>query len=169
MEAIESILRGVTGARCARAAETLQRLWSGYGSIVRYTLEGAAMDSVIVKHIAPPHAAQHPRGWNTDRSHQRKLRSYAVETHWYQRYAAACGPGCRVPKCLAVERSGQQVTLVLEDLDAAGYPRRADEVTDIELEACLQWLATFRALPRATAYTCGKPVRIGIWIRGRRN
>jgi hypothetical protein len=57
----------------------LQRLWSGYGSIVRYALEGAAQASVIVKHVSPPSAVFHPRGWNTDSSHARKLHFYEVK------------------------------------------------------------------------------------------
>ena len=56
VERIESILMEVTGARQVSVPETLQRLWSGYGSIARYALDGAGRDSVIVKHIR--HRAQ---------------------------------------------------------------------------------------------------------------
>jgi hypothetical protein len=37
------------------------------------------------------------------------------------------------------------VILVLEDLDAHGFPGRRDVVTDAELDACLAWLAAFHA------------------------
>ncbi|MEM1223875.1 MAG: phosphotransferase, partial [Verrucomicrobiota bacterium] len=145
IEAIESILKQATGASEVWQMEILQSLWSGYGSIVRYELVDAAHPTVVVKHVSPPTTETHPRGWNTDRSHQRKLRSYAVETNWYQNYAVRCGVGCRVPQCLAVEREGDQVLLVLEDLDAAGYPLRLTSVSDAELTACLSWLAEFHA------------------------
>jgi len=59
---------------------TIQSLWSGYGSIDRYGLVGSSLGSVIVKHVRLPERSQHPRGWNSDNSHQRKLRSYQVET-----------------------------------------------------------------------------------------
>lgn len=142
---IESILKEATGATEVRAVETLQRLWSGYGSIVRYQLVGAEMSTVIVKHVSPPTGGAHPRGWDTDRSHQRKLHSYAVETNWYQNDAEHCGAACRVPQCLDVERDGDEVVIVLEDLDAAGYPRRTTAVTNTELAACITWLAEFHA------------------------
>ena len=56
---------------------------SGYGSIKRYNLKGSDYTSVIVKHVEPDQGA-HPRGWNTDLSHQRKLKSYQVELNWYE-------------------------------------------------------------------------------------
>ena len=158
-ERIESILQERTGAREAHAVETLQQLWSGYGAIVRYQLLGAPVESVIVKHVSPPAARSHPRGWNTDRAHQRKLQSYAVETNWYQQYAAHCSAAARVPQCLAVERAGEAVIIVLEDLDAAGYPRRVAAVRDAELAACVQWLAAFHATFLGNAGT-------GLWETG---
>lgn len=35
--------------------------------------------------------------------------------------------------------------MVLEDLDAAGYPARLDRVDEHQLDACLRWLASFHA------------------------
>jgi len=142
---IESIIIAATGAQSVCEVGVLQSLWSGYGSIVRYKLIGAERESVIVKHISPPTEANHPRGWNTDISHQRKLRSYAVETAWYTNYASRCVDGCRVPECLAVESAGSEVVIVLEDLDAAGYPVRKSDVSEAELFACIDWLADFHA------------------------
>jgi hypothetical protein len=34
----------------------------------------------VIKYVKLPDQGLHPRGWNTDRSHQRKIRSYQVET-----------------------------------------------------------------------------------------
>ncbi len=142
---IESVIKAATGASQVCEPSVLQRLWSGYGSIVRHELIGAAQTSVIVKHVSPPTSGSHPRGWNTDTSHARKLHSYAVETCWYRDYANRCDDACRVPHCLAVETDGDEVVMVLEDLDAAGFPLRKNEVNQAEIHACLQWLAHFHA------------------------
>lgn len=142
---VEALIGKVTGASRSWKEGVLQSLWSGYGSILRYGLEGSDRPSVIVKHVAPPADARHPRGWNTDRSHQRKLKSYQVETAWYRRYAGCCGAVCRVPECLAVETHGHEIILLLEDLDAAGFGERRRSVNTTELNACITWLAQFHA------------------------
>ncbi|MEE4277710.1 MAG: phosphotransferase [Halieaceae bacterium] len=144
-EAIDDLVRRATGATALREAGVLQQLWSGYGNIVRYRLEGAETPSVIVKHVAFAGQSDHPRGWNTDIGHQRKLRSYEVEAAWYRDWAARCGEFCRVPHCLAIETSGDELYLVLEDLDASGWSGRRRSVTRRELHACLHWLAAFHA------------------------
>lgn len=125
--------------------ETLQELWSGYGSIDRYGLIGADRDTVIVKHVRFPNSGNHPRGWNTDRSHQRKLASYQIETHWYEHWAKHCDDTCHVPNCLAVEHHEDEVLMVLEDLVSSGYPATRSSVTEVEMRACLSWLANFHA------------------------
>lgn len=140
----QEILRA-TGASGILGSEMIQRLWSGYGSIVRYVLEGSTVASVVVKHVSPPNGLNHPRGWNTDLSHDRKLKSYAVETAWYQDWATRCDAVCRVPLCYGVESNEDEVVLVLEDLDAAGFSERRSRVTDVEAHLCLQWLAALHA------------------------
>ena len=80
-----------TGATGFEVEESLQELWSGYGQILRLTLEGAGQSTAVAKWMALPNQNNHPRGWDTDRSHQRKVRSYEVEAHWYQHYNSACG------------------------------------------------------------------------------
>ncbi|XP_068610916.1 uncharacterized protein pkdc [Brachionichthys hirsutus] len=91
-----------------------------------------------------PGQAEHPGGWNTDRSHRRKVRSYQVETHWYQNYIT--DPSCRVPACLAACSHGDEMLIVLEDLDVVGFGQRRTSVEDGEIKACLRWLARFHAL-----------------------
>ena len=142
---VEKWIREITGAKRCWEMDAVQRLWSGYGSILRYGLEGTEQESVIVKHVSPPNAGNHPRGWNTDISHARKLKSYQVESIWYQDYAGCCDESCRVPECLAVERQGDEVFLMLEDLDAVGFDERRSRVSESELNACLSWLAQFHA------------------------
>ena len=134
-----------TGARAVTGTSVVQRLWSGYGQIVRYRLDGATAPSVIVKHVRWPDHQDHPRGWSTDRSHQRKLRSYQVETTWYDRFSDRCPEACRVPQHLGLQSRPDEVLMVLEDLDASGFPGRRQAVGEAELEACLSWLATLHA------------------------
>ena len=92
--------------QCTRASslaikEVIQQLWSGYGKIMRIELQGAAVDSVVVKHVQLPVYSHHPRGWNTDIGHERKVKSYQVETIWYERYSKESK--ARLPQCLAIE------------------------------------------------------------------
>ena len=142
---LKSMILSSTGATELIELGVIQSLWSGYGSIVRYGLKGGSVQSVVVKHVSLPAAVAHPRGWNTDRSHQRKLKSYEVEAAWYRDWSARCGPGCRVPKCLALESVRHESIMVLEDLDASGFALRRTTVGETELHACLSWLAHFHA------------------------
>ncbi len=137
----------LTGASSARVVERLQSLWSGYGEILRVELDSAPEPTVIAKRISPPPAGQdrHPRGWNTERSRQRKLRSYEVETHWYDAWAERCTRAARVAHSFgSVEHDGERL-LVLEDLDRSGFDQRRDDLSDRELDDCLRWLANFHA------------------------
>jgi len=134
-----------TGAPAIAGTQVVQSLWSGYGQILRCHLEGADVSSVIVKHVRWPDERDHPRGWNSDRGHQRKLRSYEVETVWYERYAQECADACRVPRRLALRTGDDEVVMVMEDLDASGFAGRRQRVSDVELDSCLSWLANFHA------------------------
>ena len=142
---LSAFVAEVTGARAISRTETVQRLWSGYGEIVRCHLDGGRHASVIVKHVRWPDQAEHPRGWATDHSHERKVRSYRVEVEWYEHHAARCAVESRVPVGLAGEVNDGGVVLVLEDLDVAGFSERRQSVDDRELHACVSWLADFHA------------------------
>ncbi|MEL6671072.1 MAG: phosphotransferase [Bacteroidota bacterium] len=142
-EHFKSIILEKTGATSLEIGETIQRLWSGYGKILRVNLSGAAVDSIVVKHVQLPAQKQHPRGWNTDLGHQRKVKSYQVETTWYERYSQLSA--ARLPVCLAVEHHEGEVLMILEDLDEAGFYLRKRSVVWEEIAACLQWLARFHA------------------------
>ncbi|MEM1123996.1 MAG: phosphotransferase, partial [Bacteroidota bacterium] len=132
-----------TGATDLLEKEVIQELWSGYGQIIRVALKDAVVGSVVIKHVQLPVQNSHPRGWNTDISHQRKLQSYRVETNWYDHYSKSSK--ARLPKCLAVETFGDEVLMVLEDLDLAGYPLRKRSVAWLDIAQCLSWLAKFHA------------------------
>lgn len=132
------------GAKALRVGAKIQTLWSGYGEIVRVHLEGCDRPSVVVKHVKFPKEADHPGGWNTDFSHQRKVRSYQVETHWYQNYST--NERCRTPVCLAACSYRDEQLIILEDLDNAGFNQRRTSVKEAEVKVCLSWLAHFHAL-----------------------
>ncbi len=142
---IAKTVLSATGANSIESSNVIQSLWSGYGEISRLELSGGTHSSVVVKHINPPEAGDHPRGWNTGLSHQRKIRSYQVEAHWYQHYAKECSNDCVVPICLAIEMLENRTILVLTDLDAAGFDVRKTSVETQDIHACLNWLASFHA------------------------
>lgn len=139
---ISTILE-TTGASSLSETELIQELWSGYGKLLRIGLEGAETGSVIVKHIQLHQKDHHPRGWNTDTGHQRKLKSYEVESTWYRKYSNLSR--ARLPRCLAIESRGSEMLIILEDLDASGFPLRKQSVSWKEIESCLEWLARFHA------------------------
>ncbi len=138
-----SIILQATGATSCIEKEVIQQLWSGYGNIMRIELENAAVDSVVIKHVQLPEAKNHPRGWNTDIGHQRKLRSYQIETCWYERYSSMSK--ARLPECLAIETLDNEVLMVMEDLDEAGYHLRKQVLSWEDIAACLRWLAQFHS------------------------
>ena len=163
---IQKAILNFTGASRFEKIEVIQTLWSGYGEIARLRLYDAAVDTVVVKTVALPNAADHPRGWNTERSHQRKIRSYQVECKWYTAFAAQCDAGCRVPACLGALEANDQFVMVLEDLDAAGFSGRLDYASDVSeqamhlyVRACIDWLAHFHA-----RFLQVKPQ--GLWAEG---
>ncbi|UJF22574.1 phosphotransferase [Shewanella sp. OMA3-2] len=141
----------VLGATSVQSVQSIQSLWGGYGELVQVYLTGYRHASVIVKHITLPQAQTHPKGWATDLSHQRKLRSYQVESYWYQDYANHCTADCVVPKCLWL---GNAITspnaddcyailLVLEDLTQIGFSRINHHGDRTIIQASLTWLAHF--------------------------
>jgi len=138
------ILEQTEGAEISKI-ERIQELWSGYGSIFRVHLAGGKYSSVILKHIAIPDQSQHPRGWNTETSNARKIKSYEVETNWYRLYNDQCDNNCRIPQFLSFwEREGERFIL-LEDLNEAGFPKRKSHLSMDEVNACLRWLSHFHA------------------------
>lgn len=118
----QDLILQACGASSLQVGAKIQTLWSGYGEIVRLHLKGCDRPSVVVKHVKFPKETKHPCDWNSDRSHMRKVRSYQVETYWYQNYHT--NPKCRTPACLAALSQGDEMLIVLEDLDVVGYDKR---------------------------------------------
>ena len=144
---VEDCIRRATGAKVVRRTARVQSLWSGYGEVARYALDGG--ETVVVKHVRPPAGE--------GLSHERKLRSYDVEMAWYTTRAASCP--VRVPTCLAVEREQQEWLFVMEDLDAVGFAGRTRSPSAEQLEHCVRWLASFHA------HHMGDDAS-GLWRRG---
>lgn len=144
-EIFQSAILEATGASSMRVASVIQELWSGYGQILRVALSGCDFETVVVKHVCLPETRQHPRGWNSNLSHERKVFSYQVETEWYRRWSSRCDRQCRIPGFLSYARAGENVLLVLEDLDASGYPLRLNSLTPKQIDSCLRCLAEFHA------------------------
>ena len=132
----------------------VQRLWGGFGHILRVKLEahpnqGDTPVSVIVKYVIPPQDDKHPRGWGGDMSTTRKLRSFRVEAAFYQGIIdGAFDPvaaGVRTAAPYAVSAASPKFIFLMEDLDGSGFGRRATKPDDQDIRACLRWLARFHA------------------------
>ena len=134
-------------AKSVEALEQVQSLWSGYGAIVRYRVNGGLLDgqTVIVKSIEPPSQPSHPRGWNTQDSHQRKIRSYEVELHWYQEWAKSCPEESPLATCYFAHKdsANDHCLIVLSDLDSQGFSQRHNRLDPEQAKVCLDWLAWF--------------------------
>lgn len=128
-----------------QSMDRIQSLWSGYGGIFRCVLHGGMHQRVIVKLIQLPEKTNHPRGWNTTISHQRKVRSYEVECSFYESYSDNNHLSARIPKYLGSGKIGTDTILVLEDLDFAGYSSRKTNVSMLDMTNCIRWLARFHA------------------------
>jgi aminoglycoside phosphotransferase (APT) family kinase protein len=135
-----------TGARSARPQARIQSLWSGYGEVRRIALQGAAVDTVVVKHVKPPVDA-----------HPRKLRSYQVERCWYQDWAPRCD--ARVPAFFGAWSDGTESVFALEDLGAAQLAPRRMGLSPSDARSVLRWLARFHA-----CFLGCDPV--GLWPQG---
>ena len=142
---LEALVLSATSADRVAETEQVQSLWSGYGHILRCRLVGGTHASAVVKHVRWPTRLDHPRGWNSDQGHQRKVRSYAVESTWYENYANHCDSGCRVPESLLVQSCDGETVMVLEDLNSSGYELRSSRASEHEIFACLSWLGHFHA------------------------
>ncbi len=135
----------ITGSASVSRSVVIQTLWSDYGVIARVHLTGGMVKSVIVKIVEPPSNSLHPRGWNTSRSHDRKIRSYQVECEWYLHYSSCCNENCRIPRLYGLEVDKESALIVMEDLDLTGFSERRSTLNVKSVTSCLDWLAAFHA------------------------
>ncbi len=148
----ETICR-ITGAQSVELGDVIQSLWSGYGVIQRAGLQFVERQPedrsvpVVIKHIDISHARANPRGWASDISHQRKVRSYQVEKTFYELFAGQCNEGCLVPEFIAADETKDEGgwVIVLADLNFQGFDGRRSHVDQQDIRACLSWLANFHA------------------------
>jgi len=143
---IKSSILIVSKSKKISAIDLIQGAWGGYGQILRISVVGGKTNSVILKLVNTPQPKEHPKGWNTNRSHQRKLTSYQVESHWYQYYGQFHHQQCHIPYCLLSKRDKGQQLLLLEDLHEHGFPRVKTDCSLAEAKTCLSWLAKFHLL-----------------------
>lgn len=148
----------VTKSSQCKEIEIIQSLWSGYGRISRYQLDDSPHHTVVVKFIALDSSNEHPRGWNTAYAHNRKVKSYKVETHWYEKWSQDCTPPCRIPKFIGSFSEGQNQWIILEDLNE-NFPLRKYQLDFSEVKVCLNWLANFHM-----TFLNRQPV--GLWETG---
>lgn len=155
-------IEAVTGRPTDGPPDLVQELWSGYGAIERWWLDGgveARPTPVILKRIERPRGGpDHPRGWSSSFADARKRRSYVIERAFYRDHAAAA-PGARTAQLLGERETESGGMMLLEDLDAAGFPERRGDASDVEVRACLRWLAAFHG-----AFLGHAPK--GLWPRG---
>ena len=147
-DSIHQAILSFTDSERFEQEAVIQMLWSGYGEILRLRCiypENHESKTFIAKYVSLPDVTNHPRGWDTDISHQRKVRSYQVESHWYQHFAKYCDEQCKVPTCVGALEDGQEFVMVLEDLDAAGFSKRLTRAGEKDIAVCVQWLANFHA------------------------
>ncbi len=143
-------------------SQTIQSLWGGYGELVRVQLHGAEPPSVVVKQIQYPSAPSHPRGWNTQASHQRKVRSYQVEGLWYQQFSSQCK--ARVPEGLSYEPGENSALMIMEDLAQAGFDTVLTEANALVIQRVLSWLAQFHA--QYMSQGSNPAEQTGLWRKG---
>ena len=74
------------GCESVTRMNRIQGLWSGYGEVVRLAVNGRGKDdnpqTIVVKRVAPPSQD------GEDIGHERKLRSYEVESNFYRFFSA---------------------------------------------------------------------------------
>ena len=151
----KNYLLKLTKSNECKEIEFIQSLWNDYGKISRFQLDNSSIPTVVVKCISLNQANNHPRGWNTNNSHSRKVKSYQVETYWYENWNQLCSDSCRVPKFIGSFFQEKNQWIVLEDLDVH-YPLRKQQLTLPEIKVCLKWLANFHA-----TFLSKKPT--GLW------
>ncbi len=136
-------IRAISGAQSVRSVQLIQSLWSGYGSIVRARIDDRG--GVVVKIVDPPTRRNHPRGWQSNLAHDRKLASYRVERTFYEEFSHRLPQNCKVPHLLASGEDEHGWVFLFEDLNECGWSERSLAPSHGQIEACLDWLAHFHA------------------------
>ena len=143
---LEDTIKDLTGATAILSSTLIQSLWSGYGDISRYKLSGGHHKSVVVKNSKTPTTKDHPYGWVSSLSNDRKIKSYEIEQYWYAHFSENCSDSCLVPQYFGGLSSDESTMLVLEDLNGLGLFSLSDtEINWAGIASCISWLANFHA------------------------
>lgn len=143
-KSVERRVRRFTGASRTTDVEELQPVWGGNGMLFRVEIEGADVESVIVKHIVPQAHAKR-RVKPSDASTKRTLASYDNELTFYSSYGNELVSVVRLPHFYGGERSSDGWLFVLEDLAASGFSMAKKTYDDSDIRGALRWLARFHA------------------------
>lgn len=135
---MDELLLSLTNSTKILDTELIQELWSGYGSLNRITTDKI---SIIQKLINVDKGQEHPRGWDTDLSHQRKAKSYQIEMNFYKNYNHVI-PHAYSPKYMGSGELKNNQYLILEDLKTKGFMPKSS-ISEDEIKLCLKWLANF--------------------------
>lgn len=136
----------------------IQSLWNDYGACFRAKLVNIDAP-VVVKCVTPNPEAKHPRGWQSNHGHNRKVRSFQIEQYFYANLQPLTHLNCQVPRSLYADKEGDASLLVLEDLDHLGFTARRNTLSLSEACVVLKWLANFHALFISTRDT-------SVWPQG---
>ena len=198
IEALQRCWPQSHGVSVSRPPEHVQRLWNGYGDILRLSLQHAPVSSVIVKYIDWHGAARAADAWCScssarlgwqSQSPSQRQRSYQAESAFYQHFASRADAACRVPTLLFPDARAQPASndrvdmdqpeedagvmvLLLEDLDAAGFQARPRSLGGIGTSGmrlyCTGWRISMQRFSRQIL-VFGRAVPTGIWQRDRMN
>jgi thiamine kinase-like enzyme len=124
------------------SVENIQALWGGYGELVRLCFP---KQNIIVKHVKLPKPDKHPRGWNSNLSHQRKLHSYRVEVNWYKHFSTPSDASIPIAQGLKSFQTENEWLIVMEDLKQKGFTTTTMHPNRAQLKSALTWLAHFHA------------------------
>lgn len=119
--------------------DTIQKLWGGYGTLNRVYFSDSK--TIIIKQISFPSKSNHPRGWNTEKSHFRKVKSYEVERDWYK-YRLGDFTNAKTPNYICSGQFGENIYFIIEDLQQSGY-KSFEKINFNQVKLCLKWLASF--------------------------
>lgn len=122
----------------------VQSLWSDFGQLLR-CYSPARQSHLIIKLISQPSTFNHPRGWNSQHSVQRKWRSYQIEQYFYAQFAPQLAGNNQLASLINVGQHDSMLALVLSDLNEAGFPQRHERLNAVRCKPVLSWLAKFHA------------------------
>ncbi len=129
------------GSKVAKE-DLVQELWSGYGCLKRIHLYNGS--SFILKEINFSSFQDHPRGWATNISDERKRKSYQIEQNWYEGLSQKLDDITKVP-ALIYNQKGDTIALLLEDLNRLHFDQRHRSLNLDGIKRVLEWLARFHA------------------------